>query len=153
VKRTTSQHESLRPGEHCRITEAEWFDVLESAEVLHQWGSALLVEEAEDGAGTSAAVTSDEASVTLVRAYWRDDSPAHRHTAWRFDAATSQRVRDDVAAIEQASSAVATLLAQAEARGSSTLDELTAQNDASEVFTQRAEDFYRELLRLGRPAS
>ncbi|GEM_PF-1810069 len=149
MKRTTSQHESLRPGEHCRITEAEWFDVLESAELLHQWGSALLVEEADFGAGASAAVMSEEASVTLVRAYWRDDSPAHRHTAWRFDTATSQHVRENVAAIEQASSEVATLLAQAEARGSSTIEELAAQKDASEAFTQRAEDFYRELLRLG----
>lgn len=139
MKRAASKHESLQPGEHCRITEVEWFDVLESAELLHQWGSALLVDEGADEA--------------LVRAYWRDDSPARRHTAWCFDGATSQHVRDNVAAIEQASSDVATLLAQADARGSSTLDELAAQNDASEAFTQRAEDFYRELLRLGPKSS
>ena len=135
MKRTRSQHEALLPGEHCRITEAEWFDVLESAELLHQWGSALLV--------------ADDADAALVRAYWRDDSSARRHTAWRFDKATSQRVRENVAAIEQASSQVATLLAQADARGSSTIDELSAQADASAGFTQLAEDFYQELLRLG----
>ena len=139
MKRTTSQHESLRPGEHCRITEADWFDVLESAELLHQWGSALLV--------------ADDADAALVRAYWRDDSATHRHTAWRFDKATSERVRENVVAIEQASSQVATLLAQADARGSSTVDEMSAQADASAGFTQQAEDFYQDLLRLGPKAS
>ncbi|MFT7465018.1 MAG: hypothetical protein ACI9EF_003378 [Pseudohongiellaceae bacterium] len=140
MKRVQSQHELLQPGEHCRITEPEWFAVLESVETLHQWGSALLVEQP---AGEAAL------SLPLIGAYWRDDSAAHRHTAWLFDGPTSQHVRDQLEAIEQAAGQVADQLAAAETRGSSTIAELAAQTEASEAYVQLAEGFYRELLRLG----
>lgn len=126
----------LEPGEHCRISEEQWFARLERSEVLHQWGSAFLVDEGEPGP---------------VRAYWRDDSPARRHTAWRFDAATSERVRAAVVRIEAAAAAVADLIAAAAERGSSDLDQHAAEQRASEAYTTLAEDLYRDLLRLGPP--
>ena len=37
----------LKPGEHCRITEEQWHERLEtgSPPPFHQWGSAFLVDE------------------------------------------------------------------------------------------------------------
>jgi hypothetical protein len=137
-------HERLKPGEHCRISESQWFALLQSTEPIHQWGSAFLVEEA------AASTEDSEPPVeTLVRAYWRDDSAAHRHTAWRFDASTSSTVRQTLVAIERAAEQVADLISQAAERGSSNLAEQRAEHEASDNYTAMAEDFYRELLRLG----
>jgi len=134
-------YERLEPGEHCRITEVQWFALLQSVETLHQWGSAFLVEEHAAIAGGC--------GQPLVRAYWRDDSAAHRHTAWRFDESTSSTVRETLADIDRAAARVADLLAQTAARGSSTLDEQRAEHAASEDYSALTESFYRDLLRLG----
>jgi len=127
----------LKPGEHCRITETQWFGELEGCEPFHQWGSCFLVEDAAAPGG--------------LWLWFRDPSGAGKHTAARLDPARSRRAREGVARVEQVSDRVADQLREAAERGSSSLDEHRAQGDASEAFTALADALYKELLTFGPP--
>lgn len=126
-------HERLDPGGHCRISEAEWMALLESSEVLHQWGPAFLV---------------DEGRHAYVRAYLRDDGGTGRHTAFRFDAERSARARSGIELVEQAARRAADLVTRLGEQGGSSLDELREQAEASAAYVEAAEALYRELLAL-----
>ncbi|MDG2148071.1 MAG: hypothetical protein P8N09_00960 [Planctomycetota bacterium] len=123
----------LGPGEHCRITEDQWAERLESdPPAFHQWGSCFLVEE--EG---------------LVWLWARDVSGEGRHTAACLDVARSARAREGVMEVEAAARRVADLLTAARERGQSTLDEQRVEMRASEAFTELAEGLYKELTSFG----
>lgn len=128
-------HERLAPGGHCRISEADWMTLLESCEVLHQWGPAFLVDEGEGG---------------CVRAYLRDDSGTGRHTAFRLDAERSARARAGVLEIERAAARAADLVTRQQSGDDASLEAMREQDAASARFVERAEALYRELLALPR---
>lgn len=135
IARMSDWDDGLGPGQLRLISEGEWFEVLESAEPLHQWGPALLVEDGgPDG---------------LLRLWLRDDEE-RRHRVIRLDAAATVRARQGLAEIEQAGDRVADLLAAERERGSSTTAQVTEQHDASEAYVQVAEALYRELAASGR---
>jgi hypothetical protein len=125
----------LKAGEHCRITEDQWAERLESnPPPFHQWGSCFLVEEAG-----------------LVWLWARDISGEGRHTAACLDAARSARAREGALEVEAAARRVADLLTAARERGQSTLDEQRAEMGASEAFTELAQQLYKELATFGPP--
>ena len=117
------------PGRQSRISESEWYRVLESVEPLHQWGSALLVEHP---GGT-------------LLLYVRDTTGAEKHGCVHLDAAASARAREGVAEIERLSSAAADLVTGQMEQGA-TADQIAEQQAASAAFVQCAQDLYRELL-------
>jgi len=124
----------LKPGEHCRITEEQWAERLESGgrPPFHQWGSCFLVD--------------DDGTVWL---WFRDISGRGRHTAACLDAERGARAREGVVAVEAAARHVADLLAAARERGESSLDEQRAEMTASDKFKQLADELYRELMTFG----
>jgi hypothetical protein len=126
-------HDRLKPGEHCRISEDQWALALETHEVLHQWGSAFLVDD-----GVS------------VHAYLRDVSGAGRHTAWCFDAERSARAREGVAEVERLGEVAAHRISAELERGGSDSVQREQQALASEAYTAAAEALYEALLRIGK---
>ena len=129
--RSAPHDDDLAPGAARATSESEWYEVLETCELLHQWGSALLVEERGHDA--------------LLRLWVRDDSPERRHWVRRLDAAATARARAGVAEVELAAERVADLLTEEQARGSSTPAQLVQQGRASEAYVDRADALYREL--------
>lgn len=125
-------HERLLPGEHCRVSEAQWSQALEQAEPLHQWGSAFLVER--------------EGSVW---AWVRDDSGGQRHTVFRLDAARSARARQGVIEVEQLARRAADAVTEEQQRGASSLPQRAALESVGQAFVDAAEALYRELLARG----
>ena len=126
--------DGLSPGAHGRITEDEWFDCLQAAEPLHQWGGAFLFDEARAGSGD------------LVRVYLRDDSGAGRHACVRLDAARSAVARAGVLRIEAASRRAADLITAGQSRPALSVADLEAQAAASQALLDESERLYRELL-------
>ena len=126
--------DSLAPGTHGRISEDEWFECLQSAEPLHQWGGAFLFDEARAGAGQ------------LVRVYLRDDSGAGRHTCVRLDAARSAAARAGVERVEAASRRAADLITAGQRQPALSVADLEAQAAASQALVDESERLYRELL-------
>ena len=134
--RVPATHERLAPGAHCRITEEQWAQVLESEELLHQWGSAYLLDDGEH-----------------VRAFLRDVSGDGRHTAWCFHPKGSARAREGVAQIEALEIELAKLISAEMDRGSASPAEQAEVEAARGAFVQAAEGLYAELLVIGKPLS
>jgi hypothetical protein len=126
--------DALQPGTHARISEAEWFDCLQAAEPLHQWGGAFLFDETRAGRGQ------------LVRVYLRDDSGAGRHLCVRLDAARTAAARAGVARIEAASRRAADLITAGQRAPALSVADLEAQAAASQALVDESERLYRELL-------
>lgn len=124
--------DGLPPGGVRAVGESEWTLVLETAEPLHQWGGALLVEEP----GPSG----------LLRLWLRDDTGSLGHCVLRLDVAASARTRAALAELDQAARRVADLLAAEQTRGSSSIAQLDESQAASAAYVARAQALYRELL-------
>lgn len=113
------------------IDEATWYEALETCELLHQWGSALLVDDGES-----------------LWVFVRDVTEARRHTVVRHDAPTSESGRDGVRHVEMLARRAATIIAESQRRGSSTVQQLADERTASDAFVKAAEDLYRRLTEL-----
>lgn len=113
------------------VSEARWFEVLESSEPVHQWGPALLVPS-DRGEG-------------LLDLWLRDDSGEGLHRVIWQDAHGSERARQGIAQIEAAARRVADLIAAEQERGASNPTQLAETHDASAAYVETAEALYREL--------
>lgn len=127
---TDRPSERLEPGARCTISEGEWFDVLESRTLLHQWGPAFLVDEGAAGD---------------VRLYLRDDEHG-RHLCLRLDAAASARARAGVEQVEAAARQAADVITANQAKASQSPADLAAERAVSLAYTASAEALYRELM-------
>lgn len=113
------------------IDEAAWYAALETCDLLHQWGSALLVDDGES-----------------LWVFVRDVTEAKRHTVVRHDAADSEAGRAGVRHVELLARRAATVIAESQRRGSSTVQQMSAESAASAAFVEAAEDLYRRLTVL-----
>ncbi len=113
------------------IDEATWYAALETCELLHQWGSALLVDDGE-----------------CLWVFVRDVTPDKRHTVVRHGAALTEVGRHGVRHVELLARRAATVIAEAQRRGSSTVSEMSVESAASRAFVGAAEELYETLTEL-----